>query len=69
LRSGFYIFEGILAKMKKCPRCKLPQNGIYKCQYCGYDLPQDKKRHVKITRKRVKDIIGGLKKGPDRFKK
>ncbi len=55
--------------MKKCPRCKLPQNGIYKCQYCGYDLPQDKKRHVKITRKRVKDIIGGLKKGPDRFKK
>jgi hypothetical protein len=53
----------ILAKMNKCPRCKLPQEGIYKCQYCGYDLIKDKKRHIKKTRKRLKDIIGGLKKG------
>jgi len=48
--------------MKKCPRCKRQQEGMYKCQYCGYDLNKDKKRHVKKNRKRVKDIIGGLKK-------
>ena len=24
--------------MNKCPRCNLPQNGFYKCQYCGYVL-------------------------------
>jgi len=56
------------AKMNKCPRCELPQEGIYKCQYCGYDLTKDKKRHIKITRKKVKDILGGLKKLPDSFK-
>jgi hypothetical protein len=51
------------AKMNKCPRCNLPQNGIYKCQYCGYDLTNNKKSHTKITLKRLKDIIGGFKKG------
>jgi hypothetical protein len=63
LRSGFFIFEGILAKMNKCPRCNLPQEGMYKCQYCDYDLTKDKKRHIKITQKRLKDIIAGFKTG------
>ena len=49
--------------MNKCPRCKLQQEGIYKCQYCGYDLTKYKKKPTKITLKRLKDIIGGLKKG------
>lgn len=49
--------------MNECPRCNLPQNGIHKCQYCGYDLTNYKKRHTKITLKRLKDIIGGFKKG------
>jgi uncharacterized Zn finger protein (UPF0148 family) len=55
--------------MDKCPRCKLPQDGMYKCQYCGYDLTKDKKSHIKKKRKRLKDIIGGFKKLPVSFKK
>ena len=47
--------------MNKCPRCKLPQNGIYKCQYCGYDLNKYNKKHATIIRKRLKGIIGELK--------
>ena len=50
-------------KMNKCPRCKLPQNGIYKCQYCGYDLNKYNKKHATMIRKRLKDIIGGFKEG------
>jgi hypothetical protein len=49
--------------MNKCPRCNLPQNGIYKCQYCGYDLNKYNKKHSTIIRKELKDIIGGFKKG------
>jgi hypothetical protein len=49
--------------MNKCPRCNLPQEGMYKCQFCGYDLTKYKKKHTKITLKRLKNIIGGLKKG------
>jgi hypothetical protein len=51
--------------MNKCPRCNLPQNEIYKCQYCGYDLNKYNKKHTKIIRKSLKDIIGlgGFKKG------
>ncbi len=64
-----FIFKGRLAKMKKCPRCKLPQNGIYKCEYCGYNLAQVKKMQVITIRKRLKDMIGRLKNGSDRFKK
>jgi uncharacterized Zn finger protein (UPF0148 family) len=55
--------------MDKCPRCKLPQDGMYKCQYCGYDLTKDKKSRIKKNRKRLKDIIGGFKKLPVSFKK
>jgi hypothetical protein len=51
--------------MDKCPRCKLPQDGMYKCQYCGYDFTKDKKKHVKINIKKMKDIIGGFKKRLD----
>jgi ribosomal protein L37AE/L43A len=59
-------FFGLLNKFKKmnqCPRCKLPQNGIYKCQYCGYDLNKYNKKPTTIIRKRLKDIFGGFKKG------
>ena len=49
--------------MNKCPRCNLPQNGIYKCQYCGFDLKKYNKKPTIIIRKRLKDIIGGFKKG------
>jgi hypothetical protein len=35
---------------------------------CGYELSKDKKRHIKITRKRMKDILGGLKKLSNSFK-
>jgi len=46
----------------KCPRCNLSQKGIYKCQYCGYDLTKYNKKHTKKIRQRLKDIISGLKK-------
>ncbi len=49
--------------MNKCPRCKLPQDGIYKCQYCGYDLTKVKKRRVRINIEKMKDIIGRFNKG------
>jgi ribosomal protein L37AE/L43A len=49
--------------MNKCPRCNLPQNGIYKCQYCGFDLKKYNKKSTTILLKRLKDIIGGFKKG------
>jgi len=47
--------------MNKCPRCNLPQNGIYKCQYCGYDLKKYNKKHTKTIRNRLKDIIDALR--------
>ncbi len=49
--------------MGKCPRCKLPHDGMYKCQYCGYDLTKDKKKHAKINIKKMKDIIGATRNG------
>jgi hypothetical protein len=49
--------------LNKCPRCNLPQNGIYKCQYCGFDLKKYNKKPTTIIRKRLKDIIGGFQKG------
>ena len=49
--------------MNKCPRCNLPQKGIYKCQYCGYDLNKYNKKPKTIILRRLKDIIGGFKKG------
>ena len=48
--------------MKKCPRCKLPQEGMHKCQYCGYVLAKHKKMHTGGIRKKLKYIIGGLNK-------
>ena len=47
--------------MNKCPRCNLPQKGIYKCQYCGCDLTKYNKRPTKIILKKLKDIISGFK--------
>jgi hypothetical protein len=46
--------------MNNCPRCKLPQKGTHRCQYCGYVLPKNKK-HTKAIRNRLKDIIGALR--------
>jgi len=51
------------AKMDKCPRCNLPHNGIYKCQYCGYDLKKHKKMNTTIIRKKLSGIIGKYKEG------
>ncbi len=48
--------------MKNCPRCKLPQEGMHKCQYCGYVLSKHKKMHAKTIRKKLKYIISVLKK-------
>jgi ribosomal protein L37AE/L43A len=56
-------WRAIVTNMIKCPRCKLPQAGIYKCQFCGYDLNKYNKKPTTIIRKRLKDIVGGFKKG------
>jgi len=32
---------------KVCPRCKLPQKGIYECEYCGLSFAQYKKPNIK----------------------
>lgn len=45
--------------MKKCPRCKIPQKGIHRCQYCGYDLSKNKKP-FKTIRNNLENIIGAL---------
>jgi hypothetical protein len=45
------------------PKCNLPQNGIYKCQYCGHDLKKYNKKNTTIIRKRLSDIIGKFKEG------
>ena len=45
----------------KCPRCKLPQKGTDKCQYCGYDISENRKP-IKTIRNKFKDIIGALSK-------
>jgi primosomal protein N' len=47
--------------MDNCPRCNLPQKGINKCQYCGYDLTKYNKRPTKIIQKKFKNIINGFK--------
>ena len=49
--------------MNQCPRCHLPQNGINKCQYCGYDLGKYNKKRTKIIRRKLSDFIGGFKEG------
>ena len=59
------MLKGEFTKMNKCPRCRLPQNGIYKCEYCGYNLTKVKKRRVRINIGKMKDIIGGLNKRID----
>ena len=51
----------LFTKMNQCPRCKLPQGGIYKCQYCGYDISVYNKKSIKIIRKKLSNIIGRLK--------
>ena len=48
--------------MIKCPRCNLPQEGVYRCQYCGYVLSKNKKASTKNIRNRLKDIIEAFNK-------
>jgi hypothetical protein len=65
----YYLFKkGEFTKMYKCPRCKLPQDGIYKCQYCDYDLTKVKIRRVRINIEKMKDIIGGFSKRNDIYR-
>ena len=47
--------------MNKCPRCNLPQKGIYKCQYCDYDLNEYNKKTITIIRNKLNTIVGGVK--------
>ena len=52
---GLFInsaLEKNTGKTSKCPRCKLPQDGEHVCQYCGYNLTQDKKRYIKLNLKK-----------------
>lgn len=45
--------------MNKCPRCKLPQQGTHRCQYCGYVFSKNKKPS-KTIKDKLEDIIGAL---------
>lgn len=45
--------------MNKCPRCKLPQKGTHRCQYCGYVFAKNKKP-IKSIKNKLEDIIGAL---------
>jgi hypothetical protein len=47
--------------MNKCPRCKLPQIGVNKCQYCGYDLNKYDKKPAQKAKRKLTDIIGLFK--------
>ena len=47
-----------ITKIHKCPRCNLPQEGILRCQYCGYDLSKNKKIDTKTIRTKFKNFIG-----------
>jgi hypothetical protein len=60
--TKFFILLNRFTKMNECPRCNLPQNGINKCQYCGYDLGKYNKKRTKILRRKLSDFIGGFKK-------
>jgi rubredoxin len=48
-----------VAKIYKCPRCKLPQKETYRCQFCGYVFSKNKK-HTKTIRNKLANIIDGL---------
>ena len=49
-------------KLTKCPRCNLPQEGTYSCQYCGYVFSRDEKKFAKSYQKRLKDFIWAIDK-------
>ena len=40
---------------KVCPRCKLPQNGINECKYCGLNFAKYKKLKFKekLSQKKI----------------
>ena len=43
-------------EMNICPRCKLPQEGVFQCQYCGYVFSKNEKP-FKTIRNKLDDII------------
>jgi hypothetical protein len=45
----------------KCPRCKLPQKGTYRCQYCGLVFSKNKLLTKSILNN-LKDVISGFNK-------
>jgi hypothetical protein len=45
------------AQTHKCPRCKLPQTGALRCQYCGYLLSKEKK-YKRTIRSGLASILG-----------
>ncbi len=49
---------------KVCPRCKIPQNGIYECKYCGLKFNEYQKAPSNHTEKiETKENVGKIKKG------
>jgi hypothetical protein len=50
-----------LPTTNKCPRCKLPQKGTHRCQYCGYHLSNNK-NPIKTIKNKFEDIIGTFRK-------
>jgi hypothetical protein len=49
-------------KLNNCPRCNLPQEGVYSCQYCGYVFAKHEKKFARALRNRLKDIFPTFKK-------
>ena len=49
---------------KVCPRCKLPQIGVYECEYCGLKFNEYQKAPSSPTEKiETKENVGKIKKG------
>ena len=49
--------------MNTCPRCKLPQKGTHRCQYCGYVFSKNNK-YFETIRTKLKNIFGALSNKP-----
>lgn len=47
--------------MNKCPRCKLPQKGKHRCQYCGHVFERKNKKPIKSFRNKLEDIISAFR--------
>jgi hypothetical protein len=58
-KEDLSLFKMKFSKINRCPRCRLPQKGTHKCQYCDYDLS---KNPIKTIRNKFEHIIGALSK-------